>query len=102
MPAVASYSILTYGGPDGYQNIRAQIQLCDAADKPVAWLRFKDPGMPMEADYESGGVIRMFLPSAMFASIVDILRNEKPLHIYFTGNHTFFGTSEKEPVGENE
>jgi hypothetical protein len=102
MPAVSSYSILTYGGPDGYQNVRAQIQLSDADGKTLAWLRFKDAGMALEADYETGGIIRMFLPSAIFPSIVDLLRNEKPIHIYFTGSHAFFGTSEKEPVGENE
>jgi hypothetical protein len=102
MAAVSSYHILFYGGPDGYQTNRAQIQLSDASGKTLAWIRFNDPGMAFEADYESGGIIRMHLPSAMFKNVVDVLRNEKPIHIYFAQNRGFFGTSSKEPVGEGE
>jgi hypothetical protein len=101
MAAVAKYNVLVYGGPDGYQTNRAQIELSDAAGKTLAWLRFNDPGMFYEADYESGGIIRMHLPSSMFQSVLDVLRNEKPINIYFTQGRGFFGTS-TEPVGEGE
>jgi len=37
----------------------------------------------------------------MFHSVVDILRNEKPVNIYFAANRGFLGTA-KEPVGEEE
>jgi hypothetical protein len=40
MAEVASYHVLVYGGPDGYQTNRAQIQLSDAAGKTLAWLRY--------------------------------------------------------------
>jgi hypothetical protein len=101
MPAVTGYSILVYGGPDGYQTNRSQVQLTGADDSVLAWLRFNDPEMPFEADYVSGGIIRMHLPSTMFSSVLDVLRNEKPLNIYFAQNRGFFGTS-SEPVGEGE
>jgi hypothetical protein len=48
----------------------------------VAYLRFNDPGMNFENDPESGGRIRMHLPSTMFENVLDILRNEKPVYIY--------------------
>jgi hypothetical protein len=83
MPEVTGYSVLVYGGPDGYQTNRSQIQLTGSNDATVAWLRFNDPGMTFESDYMDGGIIRMHLPSTMFQSILDILRNEKPLNIYF-------------------
>ena len=51
MPDVASYSLLFYGGPTGYQTNRAQIQLSDANDNTLAWIRFNDPGMFFENDY---------------------------------------------------
>ena len=102
MAEVSSYSILFYGGPDGYQTNRAQIQLSDASGQTLAWIRFNDPGMFFEADYESGGIIRMHLPSAMFQSVLDVLRNEKPIHIYFAQGRGFLGTSASEPVGEAE
>ena len=101
MSAVASYSILFYGSPDGYQTNRAQIQLSDAAGKTLAWVRFNDPGMFFEADSDSGGIIKMHLPSAMFQGVLDVLRNEKPINVYFAQGRGFLGTS-KEPVGEGE
>ncbi|PKH04468.1 hypothetical protein CXF72_00875 [Psychromonas sp. MB-3u-54] len=101
MASVASYSVLFYGGPDGYQTNRAQIQLNDAARKTIAWVRFNDPGMSFEADTNAGGIIKMHLPSAMFENVIDVLRNEKPINVYFAQGRGFLGTS-SEPVGENE
>ena len=98
---VKSYSILFYGSPPGYQTNRAQIQLSDANGKSVAWIRFNDPGMFFENDYESGGIIRMHLPSTMFQNVLDVLRNEDPIYIYFVQNRAFLGTS-REPIGEGE
>ena len=65
MAEVESYSLLFYGGPQGYQTNRTQIQLSDADGQTLAWLRFNDAGMLFEADYESDGIIRMQLPSGM-------------------------------------
>jgi len=101
MPAVTSYTVLFYGGPDGYQTNRAQIQLNDASGKAVAWIRFNDPGMKFENDYVSAGIIRMHMPSTMFQSVLDVLRNEKPINVYFAQNRGFLGTG-PEPVGEGE
>lgn len=43
----------------------------------------------------------MHLPSAMFYNVLDVLRNEDPIHVYFAQNRGFLGTS-KEPIGEGE
>jgi len=101
MAVVSSYSVLFYGSPAGYQTNRAQIQLSNAQGKALAWIRFNDPGQFFENDYESNGIIRMHLPSTMFENVIDVLRNEKPIHIYFTQNRAFLGTS-SEPIGEEE
>lgn len=101
MPAVSSYSVLFYGGPLGYQTNRAQIQLSNAAGKTLAWIRFNDPGMFFEADQIVGAIILMHLPSSMFQSVLDVLRNEKPINVYFAQGCGFLGTS-GEPVGEGE
>ena len=98
---VKKYHILFYGSPKGYQTNRAQIALYDDKDKTVAYIRFNDPGMFFENDYQSGGIIRMHLPSAMFQNVLDVLRNEKPVYIYFAQNRGFLATS-KEPIGEEE
>lgn len=98
---VKDYHILIYGSKDGYMNNRSQIQLSDAAGTTLAWLRFKDPGMQFEDDYEKDGIIRMHLPSTAFGSVLDFLRNEGPWYIYFTQNRGFLSSS-KEPIGEEE
>ncbi len=98
---IKTYHVLFYGSPEGYQTNRAQIALYGPDGKTAAYVRFNDPGMTFENDYEDGGVIRMHLPSAMFASVLDVLRNEKPLYIYFAQGRGFLSTS-TEPIGENE
>ena len=102
MAAVTNYHILVYGGPDGYQTNRAQIALYGTDGRVVAYVRFNDPGMAFEADSMLGSIIRMHLPATMFQSVLDVLRNEKPVHIYFAQGRGFFGTASTEPVGEGE
>jgi len=101
MAEVASYSLLFYGGPDGYQTNRAQIQLSGADGDTLAWLRFNDAGMFYEGDHQSDGIIRMHLPSGMFHNVLDVLRNESPIHVYFAAGRGFLGTA-SEPIGEEE
>lgn len=100
MANVTQYHVLCYGTSDGYQDNRAQIQLMDGSTV-LGWVRFHDPGMPFPNDSQSAGKIIMHLPSTMFESVLDILRNEKPINYYFASNHAFLGTS-TEPVGEAE
>jgi hypothetical protein len=101
MTQVIGYHVLFYGGPDGYQTNRAQIEL-HGPSGPVAWVRFNDPGMVFENDYVTNGVLRMHLPSSMFQSVLDVLRNEKPIQVYFAQGRGFLGTASVEPVGEGE
>ena len=88
MAKVSKYGILFYGGEAGYMNNRAQIQLSDAEGNTLAFVRFKDPGMPYELDTETDGIITMHLPSAMFPSIIDAIRNEKT-DIYYQIGRAF-------------
>lgn len=102
MADVASYQVLVYGGPDGYMTNRSQITLYGTTGATVAYLRFNDPGMAFEADSLVNGIINMHLPSTSFQSVIDILRNEKPIRVYFAQGRGFFGTAMQEPVGEGE
>ena len=98
---IKDYGILVYGSPQGYQTNRSQISLYGADGKTVAFLRFNDPGMFFENDSLLGDIILMHLPSSMFQSVLDILRNESPVYIYWAQNRGFLSTS-SEPVGEGE
>ena len=59
MSKVSKYSVLVYSGEQGYQNNRAQITLADSDGNSLAFVRFKDPGMPCELDTETDGIITM-------------------------------------------
>jgi hypothetical protein len=98
---VTGYKILIYGSPEGYQTNRAQITLLNG-NTDVAYVRFNDPGMTFENDSESNGIIKMHLPTTMFQSVIDILRNEKPITVYFAQGRGFLGTGSAEQVGEGE
>ncbi len=98
---ITNYHVLINGGPEGYQTNRAQIALYGIDDKLAAFVRFNDPDMTFENDQESNGVVLMHLPSAMFANVLDVLRNEKPVHLLFLEGRGFLSTS-KEPIGEGE
>jgi hypothetical protein len=91
MSNVSKDSILFYSGPNGYQNNRAQMSLSDSAGKTLAFIRFKDPGMPYELDTDNDGIITMHLPSAMFPSVLDAVRNEKA-DIYYQIGQAFLYT----------
>jgi len=87
---VSKYSVLVYSGEQGYQNNRAQITLADSDGNSLAFVRFKDPEMPCELDTETDGIITMHLPSAMFASYLDLIRNEKTDIFYQIGRAFLF------------
>lgn len=98
---IKDYHVLVYGSPSGYQTNRAQISVYGTDGKTAAFIRFNDPGMFFEADYEDAGIIRMHLPSAMFGPTLDVLRNETPMFIYFAAGRAFLSSS-REPIGEGE
>jgi hypothetical protein len=59
MAKVSKYSILFYSGEQGYQNNCAKVTLADTDGNTLAFVRFKDPGMPYELDTEYYGIITM-------------------------------------------
>ena len=98
MALVANYHVLFRGGAN--QTMRAQIQLSDAAGVTLAYLKFYDLGALTANDTLVGGVINMNLPWVAFDGVMDILRNEQPIDVYWAGLG-FLSTS-TEPVGEAE
>lgn len=100
MATVTQYHVLFYGTDDGYVDSRAQIALFNRTTV-LGYVRFHDPGMPFPADAQSGAQIFMHQPSTMFENVIDVLRNENPVHFYFVSGHAFLGTA-AEPIGEAE
>ena len=94
---VSKYQIMFYGGKDGYNSCRAQINI-HADSGIVGFIRFHDAGRPLAEDAEEGGKIVMHLPLSSFEGVLDVLRNEKPLTFYRMGSSAFL-TSEAEMAG---
>jgi hypothetical protein len=102
MPLVTQYHVLIYGSSAGYQGTRSQISLYSNPQTTVAFVRFIDQGVTFPADAVVGGRILMHLPASMFHPTLDMLRNEKPINVYFAQNRGFLGTGDVEPIGEGE
>ncbi|MCK5889847.1 MAG: hypothetical protein KAG19_07890 [Methylococcales bacterium] len=97
---ISSYTPVIHGGPNGFQSNRAQIELRNNGIL-VGMIRFHDPGMAFDNDSDNGTIILMHLPTTMFEGTLDILRNERPMHIFFVNGSGFLSTTQ-EPVGEAE
>ncbi len=97
---IARYDIRMHSGPQGAEgNVRASIRLADADGKVVGTIRFYDPevgtkGVPI-------GEPLMTLPLAALPSVVDMLRNEKPV-LFARGGLSSTLRTGVEPVGEGE
>ncbi len=82
---------------------RARIELRQGTE-PVGSIVFYKAGHDIpDDDVSESGYIHMHLPFNMFESVLDILRNEKPIKFEYNvlEDMAFFGT-DWEPVGEAE
>ena len=98
---IVEYHILFYGGPDGYSGSRAQLALKNPDGETMGYMRFYDPSATIPADTMEDHVVLMHMPSTMFGNVLDVLRNEKPIWVYYVGGRGYL-TSGNEPVGEAE
>lgn len=103
MPEVKHYAIRFHGGPEGSgDHIRAQIHLFDESNRMVGAIDFLE-GVDLLPNDRNQDYIRMSMPISMAHSVIDMLRNEKPIFLEWQDRlkNAFLGTSQ-EPVGEGE
>ena len=103
---VAEYRVFLspghYSSPTSYM---ALISLYDKDNKQVAQLRFFSPtsgsvdNLPNDTPY---GYFIFSHHIDEYPNYIDLLRNEKPVYIFFNGtDHGYLSTS-REPIGEEE
>jgi hypothetical protein len=97
---VTTYNYQFHGGPNGYQGHRAVARLNNGSTS-VAYLYFIPEGKAIPADTDSGSWIKMYMPESSIPAVIDMLRNEKPVKVYFASGSGFLLTGD-EPIGENE
>jgi hypothetical protein len=101
MPQVRKYDYQFHGGPSGYQNSRAIIRLYGVNGVTLAYVHFLPTGMAIPADTDTAPWMRMYMPEAMLSSVMEMLREEKPVNVYYAVGSGFLHTG-KEPIGEGE
>ena len=73
----------------------------DNVNKNIASLSFRPNGSVLPNDSSYDGTAFLFFHLEDFANIIDLLRNEKPIFLWWDGTQYTITTS-NEPVGEGE
>lgn len=97
---ITGYDYQVHGGPNGYQGSRAVIRLYGATGT-LAYVHVVPTGNPISNDTDTAPWMRMYVPEAQFASVIDMLRNESPISVYYAAGSGFLHTG-TEPIGEGE
>jgi len=58
-------------------------------------------GNPIPGDTDVSPWMRMYVPESQFANVIDMLRNEGPISVYYASGSGFLHTG-REPIGEGE
>jgi hypothetical protein len=95
---IATYRVSVYGGPQGRAGLRAQVHLEDEAAERIGVINFFDQPRDVAGDTVEP-VITMNLPISMLGTVVDLLRNEKPVLLRGSPTHATLTTLE-EVTGE--
>lgn len=97
---IDSYGLQLEAGPTSG---RRALFYCRSAGTLRGWITFHDDGATLPSpSLDSSNRITLPFPLSRYASVMDLLRNEKPVRIYFN-SPTFAGLSiGSEPVGEQE
>lgn len=100
---IKSY-IVTYfsGGPNGFK-YRAWIELQNADGHMVGKAYFFRDAAQIPNDGEGkDGLVSCYYPAEDFPRVLDLLRNEKPIYVYYNGSGNSVIKTSSEPVGEGE
>jgi len=100
---ITSYSVLMYSGTKS--SYRVLIRLFGAAKQAIGTLYFmREDLAPRDAELNpSGNTISLYYPADIVASVLDVLRNEKPLRItYNAAARTGSLSSGLEAVGQGD
>lgn len=96
---IDTYALQLEAGPT-IGGRRAMFQ-CRSAGTVRGWITFYDDGAALASpSVDAAGRISLPMPMSRYASVMDLLRNEKPVTLYYN-SPTFAGLSVSgEPVGE--
>lgn len=84
---IGDFSVSFYGGPEGFQNkCRVIIALYDLTGKPIAFVKFYNEGVEIEADgFDDKNIFWLNFPDSAYSNVLDTLRSKRPLQLMFDG-----------------
>jgi hypothetical protein len=101
---VDKYQVQHFAGGKGYF-LRAMIWLYDENNATIGNIRFYKNTDDVQAHdtKSSSGFIACHYPPEQYLEVVDLLRNEGPVYLYFSETHKMgYLSTSREPVGEEE
>jgi hypothetical protein len=104
MAEVNTYYVSHYGTANAALNIAAHIYLYNTTTGMIGYINFLKEGIITPADQiNANGVYALYMPYSSLANVIDTLRNEKPLYLYWASPAGYgYLTTSFEPVGEGE
>jgi len=100
MTMIYDYQVAFYGSTNGFHGDRARIFLYGPDRAPAGAIHFRAAGEPLADERDIRGVPVIDMPETMIASVIDLLRNEKP--VFFPRDQARSLRTGREPVGEGE
>jgi hypothetical protein len=97
---VTRYDYQVHGGVNGYLGSRAVIRLYGDTGT-LAYVHVVPAGNPIPGDTDTPPWMRMYVPESQFLAVIDMLRNEGPISVYYASGSGFLHTG-NEPIGEAE
>lgn len=101
MAQIETYDYQFHGGPTGYQNERAIVRLYGSDHATIAYIHFVLTGFPIPPNKAADPWIRTYMPEALISDVMEMLRQESPVSIYYNQGQVFLHTG-NEPIGEAE
>ncbi len=99
---IDKYEVVLYGKDATDGDLAAYIH-CFHNEKIVASCSFCRDGSTLPENRNQGGRVWLIYPWSHFGAMVDVLRNEKPLHFGFIESTKLgYVSTQSEPVGEGD
>ena len=100
---VEKYIVHVAAHLEGFNEWCANIYLYDGSSVPFGNIRFTDKLTGRNNQINPTGHSTMWAPPEAYNRVLDLLRNEKPLHVWlYDSGRALLSTSSAEPVGEEE
>ena len=101
---IDSYEVYHYNFEEISERDATCLIMCNKDKKNVGWLKFIREGATIPSSFESvSGTLVLFFPENQLTNMIETLRHEKPLYLWFVyASRSGWLSTSDEPIGEEE